>query len=184
MGGNGSGGSNRKPYQLHELGGTLRARQERRLSDLPAGSFGRARRPSWLRGEARRFWNEHAPQLEARGLLDALSQMPFALVCASWGHLREAEALLAREGAVVTGPRGGQRAHPAVKQAKDWRVLFMAGCKDFGLTPLSRQRMPAPPAPAAVDDFERFFGRTETAAPAPDPRGYLAGVTSGNGAQP
>lgn len=173
-----AGGWNRKHYRVHELGGTVRqGRQQQRLSDLPASAFGVAKMPKWLDLEAKRFWRQHAPGLEANGCLTALDTMSFALVCSAWSHLLEAERIIAAEGAVIATTRGGLRAHPAVRQRTTWEKCFLAGAKDFGLSPLSRQRLPSPPPPAQVDHFAEFLSLAPPAVSGTDtdPRDALRG---------
>lgn len=60
-------------------------------------------------------------------------------------RLREAEAIVEREGLVVQG-RDGPKAHPATRLAKDYRQAAQAWAARFGLTPHARGSLDVKPA--------------------------------------
>ena len=76
------------------------------LAGTPADQLGKASCPDWLAADAKQFWAEHAPDLEAKGLLTALDQAAFAMLCSAWAEVRAADAILASDGLTVTTPRG------------------------------------------------------------------------------
>lgn len=151
-------------------------RPPKTLADLPASALGVAKMPAWLDREARAFWRKHAPGLVERGHLTAMDETMFAVLCQTWADLRKYDAILAEEGEVITGPRGGVRQHPLVSVRARTLRSFVEGSKDFGLTPQSRERLPIPPPQRKPDDFmawvENKPGRPWT-PPADDPRDVL-----------
>lgn len=80
----------------------------------PAGTLGDP--PEFLGEEARRFWRETAPLVEAAGLAGALDRPAFALLAAEYAACRE---------------RTGYR----------HSTLFLRLAQEFGLTPLSRSKL-------------------------------------------
>ena len=148
----------------------------RTLADIPASELGTASMPKWLDKEARAFWRRHGPELARRGCLTKLDETMFALVCSAWSDLHRYDAILARQGAVIVGPRGGVRAHPLVRVRAMTHRNFIEGAKAFGLTPASRQRITAPPmpVPSETDDpMEAYLTRSARRAQWPDPRPTL-----------
>lgn len=136
----------------------------RTLADIPVSELGQATMPRWMDREAKRFWRKHAPAMEARGLLTKLDEIAFAMVCTSWSHLREAERILERDGVVLTGPRGKVSPHPAVRiRDMAWKQ-FVEGARQFGLTPMSRQRIPIPPLPAPYDPLQEWLNSRDEGA--------------------
>ena len=97
--------------------------------------------PGWLDGRAKEFWRKHAPALEARGVLTALDKALFAALCEAYACMREASEILKREGEVIFGPRGKPRLHPAARIHANACKQFLSSLREFGITPLSRQRL-------------------------------------------
>ncbi len=129
------------------------------LAGTPADQLGKASCPDWLADAAKAFWAQHAPDLEAKGLLTALDEAAFALLCAAWADVRAADAILASEGLIVTTPRGIVRPHPALKVKRDAERLYLDVARQFGLTPASRGRVPvAPPAKPRLATRDRSAG--------------------------
>jgi P27 family predicted phage terminase small subunit len=108
-----------------------------------------------LHGEAREAWKKLAPKLFALGLLTELDVTALSALCVTWALWHEAEQKLASEGLVVTGPRG-PRPSPwiaiASRAARDMQAL----AAEFGLSPLSRQRIHVVP-PAPPDPFQELL---------------------------
>ena len=97
--------------------------------------------PKLLKGSARQFWKEHAPALEARGLLTSLDETAFASVCVAYSHMKEASEILQRDGEIIFSPRGKPRQHPAVRIHATMQRHLLWGLKQFGMTPASRERL-------------------------------------------
>ena len=124
------------------------------LASIPVDKLGKAVMPDWLKGRAQKFWEDYAPGLEARGLLTALDQAPFTMLCLGYDLMCEASKIVKREGAVITGPRGNPSVHPALRVL--WRMenQVLHSLKEFGMTPLSRQRIIVTPPRSVTPEEE------------------------------
>ncbi len=127
------------------------------MASIPADQLGTAVMPKWLDGRAKEFWKKHAPALKARGVLTALDEALFTALCVANAHMREASEILKREGDVIFGPRGKPRLHPAVRIHANACRQFLSGLREFGMTPLSRQRLVVSPprSDTPADDEKR-----------------------------
>ena len=112
--------------------------------------------PLSLSPEARKFWDEHAPRLLESGLLTPLSSYPFAVTAQTYAMAVDLETQVRSEGFMLKGPRGREYPHPLLRASKSYWQVFLMYARDFGLTPASRERMPAPPRrrTAEDDDFD------------------------------
>lgn len=112
--------------------------------------------PRWLRPEAKRIWREIGPELHARGALTVLDRAAFAIYCQSMADYRECVARLAREGVIIRGYRNSEVKHPLVSVAKGYLEMALQFGRDFGLTPVSRERLHLP-EPDPEDWLERLL---------------------------
>jgi P27 family predicted phage terminase small subunit len=112
--------------------------------------------PSHLDAEARRVWRELAPQLYSAGLLTQIDGEALAAYCSSWSIWVQAKRKIAEEGLMVTGPRGGVRPSPWIAIARGAQRDLQSLAAEFGLSPLSRQRIHVVPPPAP-DPFEELI---------------------------
>jgi len=149
----GRGGRNRKPTALHIVEGTARPGRLNKHEPIPGP--GPVTMPGWLEPEARRLWRSLAPELDRLGLLTILDRAAFAAYCTAYARWRAAEAIIAKEGAVVPGRGGVPKKHPAVTIAKQSMELLRRFGEEFGLSPQSRGRLNiSPPDQDDEDDFE------------------------------
>ncbi len=133
-----SGGHNKKPERLHVLAGTDRPS---RRKNTPKPNPVAPERPAWLTGEAAAAWERLSPELGRLGLLTHLDAAALAAYCSAWASWRWAQAEIERDGAVIAGHRGVLRKHPAWTIGRQAQGAMMAIGRDFGLTPLARQRL-------------------------------------------
>ncbi len=93
--------------------------------------------PDWLAEHAQIEWRRVAPDLFRRKLLGRDMLATLESYCTAAGQVRELEAIMAREGRIVTG-RDGPKAHPAFnmqqKAVREARLL----ATELGLTPHRR----------------------------------------------
>lgn len=110
--------------------------------------------PAWLDAAARSAWDELKPELERLGTVTPADAVALAMLAGALSDYRAACAEIEAGGLCVDTPRGDRVRNPAVgiRDAAWMRVL--RGCREFGMTPVSRSS--APQAPAA-DDCDRFF---------------------------
>jgi P27 family predicted phage terminase small subunit len=101
---------------------------------------GRPDTPEDLDGAALDEWNRLIPLIEAMGILSKGDGEALAAYCRAFAEAREAEAILKREGLIVTGSTGSLKAHPASTIAREARAQCVRVLCEFGLTPSSRSR--------------------------------------------
>ncbi len=77
-------------------------------------------------------------------LLNPLFETAFLAMAKSWDVFMTATDKLSEEGYVITDNRGVKRKHPLSQVARNAQTTFLTFARDFGLTPMSRQRMPLP----------------------------------------
>jgi len=97
--------------------------------------------PAWLAPEAKREWERVAPVLERLGLLTALDRAALAIYCQAWARYVDAEAQIAKDGALVPGHRGVMRKHPLLLVLNAAVATLKAFGAEFGMSPASRGRL-------------------------------------------
>lgn len=143
------------------------------MADIPADALGKAKMPAFLKGDARKFWRDHAAKLEELGRLTKLDESAFSVLCDTYSMLKKLDLQIETDGFVLTGPRGATRPHPLLRTRDTWLRSFLQGCKEFGLTPVSRARLPAVAQRADTDPFEVWLN---------DSRGHVTDIRSRKGA--
>jgi P27 family predicted phage terminase small subunit len=113
--------------------------------------------PEHLSDEAKREWRRAGKLLLEMGLVSDLDRAALAGYCAAWGRWVEAEAALKQYGVVVKSPSGFPIQSPylaiANKAMEQMRVFLL----EFGLTPASRTRVHASPAPNEPNPLDQFL---------------------------
>src|SRR5262245_20921880 len=116
----------------HGLRGNPGKQALNRREPRPGPSKGLA--PLWLDSIALEVWQEYAPRLQRLGLLDELSELPFAICCERISLYRR--ALLALGGGIA-----GPEVSTAKAALEGARVLLA----EVGVSPGSRSRIVTPP---------------------------------------
>jgi P27 family predicted phage terminase small subunit len=130
----------RKPESVKELSGT--ARPDRKIKFAPSGDrllIEALKPPKILSRPARAEWKILAPRVAALGLLTTTTVRSFQLLCETLSTVREAEALVAKNGFTIPTKDGGQKKNPAVSILEIARGQARQLFAEFGLTPRSRQ---------------------------------------------
>jgi len=89
-------------------------------------------------------WRQLAPQLTELGLLTELDVDMLAMYCQTWSDWRSVRTAIA----VTAGKDDGQAlviASGLAKREKELRTALRQLASEFGLSPASRSRVPAPP---------------------------------------
>lgn len=155
------GGRPPKPTALKILQGT--ARRDRLNPDEPQPPLlVEARPPSWLKGRARKGWQELAPVLLEMRVLTVGDRAALGLLCDAYGEYLELRETVRRVGRTYTmiTESGSEMvmARPEVNMMTDaWR-RSMAAMQQFGLTPSSRSKVSAKEAEQR-DPFEDFLAQ-------------------------
>ena len=114
--------------------------------------------PEWLPEDAKAEWSRVAPILERVKLLTQADTAALAAYCLSWASLKDAQRMIARDGAVIEGGGSGYRMpHPAVAIANKAKADIHRFCKEFGMTPSARSRMSLPGEPEQDGPMERML---------------------------
>jgi P27 family predicted phage terminase small subunit len=101
--------------------------------------------PAWFTKAAKGEWKRIMPLLIERKILTEADMGGVENYCVAMGQVRDMQAMIAVEKAVIMTARG-QRAHPAVRIQADAMNRARLLAAELGLTPVSRSR------PAIRDD--------------------------------
>jgi P27 family predicted phage terminase small subunit len=151
-----SGGTSRKSRQLHILQGTFQP--SRCTSDAPEPPVGVPEAPGVLSGEAQAEWARMVARLQASHTLSTVDGALLWNYCHVWADTcrlqADADALPRTwfEKASVDGAgveHAEPKLHPVFAQLRQYRLALRVLLVEFGLTPVSRNRVKASPASAA-----------------------------------
>lgn len=154
-----------KPTQLKIVQGT--ARPDRMNEDEPVPPAGDIVPPAWLKKRARRLWAEMSPILMQMGVLTTADVQAFAVLCETQAEFIEARADVAKRGTEIERTRYGKdgmpfvetRDNPSVRIASDAGKRVKAMMVEFGMSPSSRSRVKATPAPKEKSALEKLRDR-------------------------
>jgi P27 family predicted phage terminase small subunit len=98
--------------------------------------------PSHLTPEARAWYRELTAEY---GIADPAGRLLLQTSCEAFDRMREAQALLERDGAVLPDRWGQMKPHPAVAVERDARAALLAGLRALNLDvePVGRVGRPA-----------------------------------------
>lgn len=145
-----SGGQNRKSRQLHVVQGTFRPHRHPDDDDAPEPPVGAPEVPGALTGEAKAEWDRMIARLRASRTLSTVDGALLWNYCQVWSDCCrlqvDANALpqtwyekTSVDGAGVEHRE--PRLHPVFAQLKSYRLALRVLLCEFGLTPLSRNRV-------------------------------------------
>ena len=139
-----------KPTALKKAEGNPGKRRPNPAEPRPVVA-GHPDRPPHLEGEAAAEWDRVValcpPEWVAR-----TDRATLAAYCQSWGQHVEATLALARHGLVVKSPSGYPILNPYQSVARGAMADCVKFAAELGLTPSSRSRVRADPAPAGPGD--------------------------------
>jgi P27 family predicted phage terminase small subunit len=156
----GSSGSGRtpKPTALKLVDGTRECRINR---NEPTPSGGEIVAPEGMTEDAKKVWDELAPDLEAKGVLTPWDVYALEAYCEAVAQLRECRTLLQKKSVygkyVDKGAAGGVIKSPYHQMMNDCIERMNKIGARFGLTPADRSRLSIE-GDAPVGKAERFFG--------------------------
>ena len=104
-------------------------------------------KPVRQKPEARKFWKEHVQRLEELDRLCPEYRSVFTRLCLVHARIIEYEDQIARDGAILEGPRGGRAKHPLLTPLRQAEQTFNELADKFGLDPKSALRLPKPQLP-------------------------------------
>lgn len=89
--------------------------------------------PNWLDKTARDYFKRLAPALTESSILNEATAELLASCCQHYSVYREALAILAKEGRMITTPRGFIAKHPACLLEKQSWECYVRGFKELGI---------------------------------------------------
>jgi P27 family predicted phage terminase small subunit len=129
-----------KPTKLKELQGNPGKRPISRREPKPELP---AKKPRGMSRGAKRFWDDHAGELERLSILTGVDTSAFRLAAEHYAIALQAARELHQEGLTVEG-RDGPKKNPLAQVFKDNALAFKAFATEFGMTPSSRTRLKMP----------------------------------------
>ncbi len=131
--------------------------------DEPQPSKGSQKPPNWMNRQAKRAWEEIAPELNKLGLLTVLDRQSLARYCCAHARWMRAEQWLDENS--DTYPLRDDKGRikyvaqfPQVSISKNFANLANALGQDFGLSPSARVRLHAGPRDDGDKKDKYFFG--------------------------
>lgn len=146
----------RKPTALHKLEGTYRpARHGNEIEfDSPESL---KEPPKYLNKKAATLWKERAGSLVDAGVLTEVDAGMFADLCELEAEYRGIMRKLRGKFAVDSAREdGAQVKNPLWQVARDMLQQINSMRRDFGFSPVSRTKVPAPKEPERENPFAKF----------------------------
>ena len=148
-----SRGRKPKPTELKRLQGNPGKRAMNGREPKPKTPV---KRPRGLKGIRRKFWDEHAEELERLCILTGVDVPAFRLLLESYSFAIEAAADLRHSSFTVEG-RDGPKKNPLVQVWRDNALLFKSMATEFGMTPSSRARLKLPEEAEQLSLADQLF---------------------------
>lgn len=111
--------------------------------------------PDWLSEYAREEWTRVHHELTEMGAnISGLEFASLVCYCDSFGKVRNAIEILAREGDTVLDERGGTKKHPAHTILNTAKTALRQWAVELGLTPASKGKIPMAKSAERVSKFK------------------------------
>ena len=134
---------------------------KRPISKVLAGKpMEKIEKPDFLDKYASQIWDELAPQLIADGRLTPLTRAGFAILCVLKGRIIKIEEELQSQDFLKQGYRKDSVKNPLLTIYKSTVDQFFRWATEYGLTPLSRQRLVIEPS-EPDNPFLRFINEAD-----------------------
>lgn len=147
-----------KPTALKQLQGNPGKRPLPKREPKPKSEV---KRPWGLRKKTRKFWDEHAEEMERLSILTGVDVPAFRLMAEHYAlalqALDELNAHVLETGRVTTEGRDGPKKHPAAQVLRDNSQMFKSYATEFGMTPSARARLQLPADAEQLDWIEQLF---------------------------
>lgn len=142
-----SRGRKPKPTAVAELQGNPGKRPLNKREPKPKSEV---KKPRGMSRGAKRFWTDHATELERLRILTGVDVPALRLAAEHYALAVLAAKELHATGLTVKGADGTPKKNPVAQVFKDNSLAFKAFATEFGMTPSSRTRLKMP------DDAEQL----------------------------
>lgn len=143
-----------KPTAVKQLQGNPGKRPLTKREPKPQTAV---KRPHGLgQGLQRRFWDEHAPELERLQILTGIDGAAFRLMSEHYALAVRAAMELHGDSLTVEG-RDGPKKNPLVQVLRDQSAAFKSYATEFGMTPSARARLQLPEEAEQLSLAELLF---------------------------
>jgi P27 family predicted phage terminase small subunit len=155
-----------KPTALKKLQGNP---GKRPLNDREPRPKTPVKRPWGLgQGQQRKFWDEHAEELERLGVLTGVDVSAFRLMAEHYAFAVQAAKELREGGVLTVEGREGPKKHPLLQALRDNSQMFKSYATEFGMTPSSRARLKLPDEAEQLSLADQLFAAVREAVDAED----------------
>lgn len=114
-------------------------------------------KPEWLTPEQAQVWDRYAAQLRGMGLLHAADADTLTCLVLAVVQRDDAAHILAAEGVLTEGRRGGRLRHPVTLIMRQANADILRFSREFGLTPSGRESLHFPLPPRDPKDPARLL---------------------------
>lgn len=147
-------GRAKKPAAIKKLQGNP---GKRKIPDEVEPPKGIPPCPTFLSPSAKKMWKLLGGYLDDIGLISVVDGAPLMVICSAWAELEKAEKEIQGNGEVFSY-KGAfdqpmQKLNLWVPIREKARKTLLAAAKEFGLTPVSRTRVPVPKKDPAKDKW-------------------------------
>ena len=158
-------GRPRKPKAQKVLQGTFRADQNPANEPAVEPIVKLPIPPVSLNRWGKKYWDETVSRLVDSGILMTVDLGGFEIICACWGRYKESEYDIAhddngkkRTTREYRKERGySRRSMPEMQELRENWEQYSKLCKEFGLTPVSRNKIDLPEKVLEQDPIEELY---------------------------
>lgn len=136
-----SRGRKPKPTAVKTLQGETRKERLNAREPRPKSAV---KKPRGMSRGGRRFWDDHAPELERLSILTGVDTPALRLAAEHYALAVQAAKELHETGLTVDGADGTPKKNPVAQVFKDNALAFKSFAVEFGMTPSSRTRLKMP----------------------------------------
>lgn len=155
-----------KPTAVKKLQGNPGKRPINKREPKPKTAV---KRPWGLgKGEQRKFWDQHADELERLQILTGIDTAAFRLMAEHYALAVQAAKELRAEGTLTVEGRDGPKKHPLLQALRDNSLAFKTYATEFGMTPSSRARLQLPEEAEQLSLADAIFASIQEAVDSGD----------------
>lgn len=134
----GKRGPQKTPTAILKLRDSWRAKTRKGEPKAEASEPG-LKCPNWVSKEAKKFWKEIVPHLEAvPGLVRRIDRLALGMLCDALAHYIKAKREIEKKGITIKGASGSQISNPANLVLQRAYTRFAKLVREFGMTPAAR----------------------------------------------